>query len=125
MRMAKAPQKHIDKLRNFLQFTEELCKIDPTNSREWEKLKEDWEDDEDYTEIIKDCESREGFKYEFYFDFFQSNISHIYGRILMGYEVLVENACNPELDYLDYNDDIKKGLELLEKTEEDERQNTN
>jgi hypothetical protein len=125
MRMAKAQQKHVDKLRNFLQFTKELCKIDPTNSREWKTLKQDWEDDEDFTEIIKDCESREGFDYDYYFNYFKSNISHIYGRILMGYEVLVENACNPELDYLDYNDDIKKGLELLEKTEENERQNTN
>jgi hypothetical protein len=125
MRMAKASQKHVDKLRNFLQVTELLCKIDPTNNREWEKFKEDWEHDEDYTEIIKDCESREEFVYEYYFNYFIRNISHIYGRILMGYEVLVENACNPELDYLDYNDDIKKGLELLEKTEENERQNTN
>ncbi len=112
--MAKAPQKHVDRLRNFLQFTEELIKIDPTINTEWEKLKRDWEEDEDFTKIIEQCEDKYGFKYEFYFDFFQSNISHIYGRILMGYEVLVENVCNPELDYLDYKDDIKKGIELVD-----------
>ena len=61
MRMAKAQQKHVDRLRNFLQFTEELCKIEPNNSREWGKLKEDCEDDEDYTEIIKDCEDKDVF----------------------------------------------------------------
>lgn len=28
MRMAKAPQEHVDRLRRWMQFNDELCKID-------------------------------------------------------------------------------------------------
>ena len=34
MRMAKAPQEHVDRLRTWMQFNDEFCKIDPTNQRE-------------------------------------------------------------------------------------------
>jgi hypothetical protein len=32
-------------------------------------------------------------------------------RIIYGYEVLVENVCDPDLDYLEYKPEIKKLLE--------------
>jgi hypothetical protein len=112
MRMAKAPIEHRNKLRNWLQFTDELSRIDPENSREWERLKEDWLEDEDFGPIIKHCEDDErGFVYEYYFDYYRSNISHIHMRILMGYEVLVDNVCDPDLDYLDFKPELKKLLE--------------
>jgi ketol-acid reductoisomerase len=34
-------------------------------------------------------------------------------RILFGFEVLVENACDPDLDYLDFNKEIKEALEKV------------
>jgi hypothetical protein len=32
-------------------------------------------------------------------------------RIVFGYEVLVENVCDMELDYLDFNKELKKLME--------------
>jgi hypothetical protein len=32
-------------------------------------------------------------------------------RVIIGYEVLVDNVCDPDLDYLDYKPEIKKLLE--------------
>jgi ketol-acid reductoisomerase len=39
-------------------------------------------------------------------------------RIIMGFEVLVDNACDPELDYLDFKKEIK---ELMEDSEAHEK----
>lgn len=35
MRMAKAPQEHVDRLSEWMQFNDELCHIDPSNNYEW------------------------------------------------------------------------------------------
>ena len=110
MRIAKAPQEHVDRLRNWMQFNDELCNIDTTNENEWEAFKNDWEDDERFVPIIKHCEDDKGFNYEYYMDYYRANISYIHMRIIFGYDVLVENACDPELDYLDFNKDIKEAL---------------
>ncbi len=114
MRVSKASQKSIDKLRAFLQLTEQISKIDIDYKADWKDLKNDWEDDEDFSTIIKEIEDENGFNPQLYFDYFKSDISHLYGRILFGFETLIDNCCNPDVDYLDFNDDIKKGLELLE-----------
>ena len=111
MRMAKAPQEHVDRLRTWMQFNDELSKIDPENSYEWISFKEDWEDQEDFMEIIKHCEDGQKFSWEYYMDYYQANISYIHMRIIFGYEVLVENVCDPELDYLDYKKEIKDLME--------------
>lgn len=111
MRMSKASKEHVDKLRSWMQFNDELCKIDPTYSNDWNAFKKDWEDDKDWDSIISHCEDDEGFNWEYYFDYYRSNISHIHMRIIFGYEVLVDNVCDPELDYLDYNKEIKEALE--------------
>ncbi len=112
--MAKAPQEHVDRLRTWMQFNDEFCKIDPTNQREWNEFKKDWEDEDDFMKIIKHCEDDEGFNWEYYMDYYQSNISYIHMRIIMGFEVLVDNACDPELDYLDFKKEIKELMEDCE-----------
>jgi hypothetical protein len=112
MRMAKAPKEHVDRLRIWLQFTDELSKIDPEYKKEWESFKEDWSEDEDFQPIIKHCQDENGrFVYPYYFDYFQSNISYIHMRIIFGYEVLIDNVCDPELDYLEFKPELKKLLE--------------
>ena len=111
MRMAKAPQEHVDRLRTWMQFNDELCKIDPTNEFDWKEFKEDWEDEDDFMKIIKHCEDDNGFNWEYYMDYYQSEISHIHMRIIFGFEVLVNNVCDPDLDYLDYKKEIKEKLE--------------
>ncbi len=115
MRLAKAPEEHVDRLRIWMQFNDELCKIDPRNEYEWNRLKEDWGDDESFSPIIKHCENSDGeFEFDYYMDYYSSHISHIHMRIIFGYSTLVENCCDPDLDYLDYNKEIK---ELFNKKE--------
>lgn len=44
------------------------------------------------------------------------NLSAIhFQRILFNLTTLLENCADPDLDYLDFNKNIKQGLELLEK----------
>lgn len=115
LRMAKASQEDINKLRTWLQFNDELCKIDAENEYEWGRLKEDWEDEDDFQKIIKYCENEGGFSWESYMDYYRSYISHIHMRIILGFEILLDNCCDSELDYLEFNQDIKQALEKFEK----------
>ena len=69
------------------------------------------EDEEDFSRIIDYCGDEDGFSYEYYFNYYQRYISHIHMRIIIGYEVLVHNCCDPELDYLEFNKEIKEALE--------------
>lgn len=116
LRMAKAPKEHIDRLRTWMQFTDELSQIDTDSQREWRSFIEDWKDEQDFMKIIKHCtDENDCFSAEYYFDYFRSHISHIYMRIIFGFDILLENCCNPKLDYLDFNKDISQGLDLLEK----------
>ncbi len=119
--MAKAPQEHVDRLRRWMQFNDELCKIDPTNHFEWNRFKKDWEDEEDFNKIIKHCQDDQGFTWEYYMDYYQSYISHIHMRVILGYDVLVENACDPDLDYLEFNPEIRNLLEGLAKFVENQK----
>jgi hypothetical protein len=115
VRMAKAKQKDIDKLRTWLQLNDQLAKIDPINEREWIQLKKDWEDEEDFSEIIKEIsDESEWFSIENYFRYYNAHIAHIHGRIIFGFTTLLDNCADPDLDYLDFNKDIKAGFELLE-----------
>lgn len=116
LRMAKAPKEHIDRLRIWLQFHNELCQIDPTSEYGWKRLKEDWEEDEEFGAIIKHCEDEDkNFSWEYYMDYFERHISHIHVRIIMGFEVLVDNCCDPNLDYLDFKPEMKKAFEAYTK----------
>jgi len=111
MRLAKAPQGDIDTLRSWMQFNDELCKIDTTNNVEWESFRTDWEDEEDFKKIIEQCEDEDGFNFEYYLNYYQRKISHIHMRIIFGYETLVDNVCDSELDYLEFNKKIKEALD--------------
>ena len=108
MTMSKAPQEHVDRLRIWMQFNDELCKIEPTNKYEWKEFKNNWSEDEDFSSIIKHCENDEGFSWEYYMGYYQSNISYIHMRIIFGFEVLVDNVCDPDLGYLEFKPEIKK-----------------
>ena len=104
--MAKAPQEHRDSLRIWLQFNDEICKINPENSYEWTRLKSDWEDDDQFGPIIKHCEDGGEFSWEYFMDYYERNISYIHTRITLGFDVLVDNVCDPALDYLEFKPEI-------------------
>ncbi len=65
-------------------------------------------DEEDFTKIIKHCEDDQRFTWEYYMDYYQSHISWIHMRVIFGFEVLVDNVCDPDLDYLEFKPEIKK-----------------
>lgn len=115
LRMAKASEKDIKTLRTWLQFNDELSKINPSNEYEWNSLKNDWEGEDDFMQIINSISDEDGFNMEYYFDYYNHKISYIHMRIILGYEILLDNCCNPELDYLDFNAEIKEALEKIEK----------
>lgn len=109
MKLAVATIEETDEVMSFLQFMDE-CAGEP-----WDCLKDDWEDDENYGPIIKQCSNEEGdFDSELFFNYFSTHISHKYPRVVFGYRTLYENCSDQNLDYHDFNPDIKKGLELLE-----------
>ena len=107
MKMAKAPQEHVERLIRWMQFNDELSQFNPLNKFEWNVFIEDWGDDKRFQPIIHHCVDDYGFNWEYYWDYYQREIAHIHMRILFGYEILVDNVCDPDLDYLDYNKELK------------------
>jgi len=80
IRMAKAPKEDIDEVANFLQELEEKT--------------------DNYD--VSDGELGE---------WVNQNFHRVYGkydRILTGFSVLIDNVCDPNLDYLDYTPEIKR-----------------
>jgi hypothetical protein len=80
---SKATQKDVNEMREFLFQLEE--KID--------------DQDIPLSEIGKFCHAR-----------FKSDCGRHFRRVLFGYETLVENACDPELDYLEWKPEIKAAI---------------
>ncbi len=80
--MAKASQSDVDAVRDFFQALE--SKLDY-----WETT------DESLGQWLETA---------------YPTISSAWERILLGYEVLVTNACDPTLTYLDYKPEIKQAL---------------
>ena len=125
MKVAKADQEEFDKVYNFINVMEALF-----DDRGWHSHEEDWRDwdDEDpdkqlLLEIEKEVKESDGeniwdgvdnrlILYEFIKRKWQSaNYSGSFGRIVCNADVLIDNVCDPELDYLEYKPDIKEVLE--------------
>ena len=98
MRMARSSPEDINQLREFFFKLEELL--------------EDWEKDEcDIGQWITENYSEQCGRH--------------WQRLLMGYETMFENACNPNLDYLSWKPEIQEAINAftasnksLEPTEE-------
>jgi hypothetical protein len=106
MKMAKAPKEDISKLSFWMMFNDVLCKYDPTIRTQWKELKEEL-GEENFGVIYKHCEDEDGrFEWEYYMDYYREQISHIHMRIIYGYEVLLDNVCDPEADTLEYKKEI-------------------
>lgn len=46
----------------------------------------------------------------------KANYCGSFGRIVCDCEVLIDNVCDPDLDYLEYKPEIKAAMELYEKS---------
>jgi hypothetical protein len=117
MRMAKADQEDFEKTRKFLQSCESLW--DNRNRYSFRCLEDEWEDwddgDEDKIEMLKirkDLSIEEGqsesevdnrlIVYEFIKRRYKECDCH-WNRVVMGGQILIEQVCDPQKDYLDYS----------------------
>ena len=89
LRMGKAPKSELERIRRFFDELEEINH----ESDDIEKLG------------------------EFIYSWLQSPNFSI-ERVLMGYQVLIDNACDPSLDYLDFKPEIKDAINAFEKTKQ-------
>lgn len=106
LRVSKTNDDEIFKLNSLLNEIEGLSK-DFRSGRGFDDI--DWEDYEELSTLPKnDIEE------------FLIKLTHLissvhFQRILFNCSTLLENCADPDLDYLDFNKDIKEGLNLLEK----------
>lgn len=104
LKLAKTSQAEIDSLFAIL------------NEAEWLKkeLQNNFLEDIDFSEFeIMQSFDRENTE-QFLTDFVSHLSSIHFQRILFNCQTLLDNCADPDLDTLDFNKDIKRGLELLE-----------
>jgi len=125
MKVAKADAEEFDRVYNFINVMEALF-----DDRGWcshEESWRDWDDDDPdkklLLEIEEEVKESDGesiwdgvdnrlILYEFIKRKWQSaNYSGSFGRIVCDADVLIENVCDPDLDYLEYKPDMKEVLE--------------
>lgn len=126
LKMAKADPEEFDKVMDFVNIMDDFFdnKFFSTEE-EWREWDDDNEDKKMLLEIEKELiEDGEGTSvwddhpdnrlilYEFIKRKWRSvNYSGSFQRIVMDAQVMIENACDPDLDYLEYKPEIQKALE--------------
>ena len=124
MKVAKAEQEEFDRVYNFINVMEALF------DTRWCSHEEDWRDwnDKDpdkqlLLEIEQEVKESDGeniwdgvdnrlILYEFIKRKWKNaNYCGSFGRIVCDADVLINNVCDPDLDYLEYKPDMKEVLE--------------
>ncbi len=114
MKMAKASQDDLDKMRLFYQVMEAYYQAACENHH-------------DFTDLFKDSEMEQissafNDKGEFDIDaFLRLSYDHLlsgFFRVHFGYQVLLSNACDPSEDSLQFKDWIKQSIEVLSEIDE-------
>lgn len=126
LKMAKAEPKEFDEVMDFVNIMDDFFDNKFFSTEEdWREWDDDNEDKKTLLEIEKELiEDGEGTSvwddhpdnrlilYEFIKRKWRSvNYSGSFQRIIMDAEVMIENACDPDLDYLEYKPEIQKALE--------------
>lgn len=136
MKAARAEQKEIDSVQEFYNLVESLWDGRWDRSEDWREWDDDNEDKKRLLEIEEELKEYEGtdinghvdnriLLYEFFKERFnQVDYYGSIGRVLMNADVLVGQVCDPELDYLDFNKDIKAALEYWNETHPDDAEKT-
>ena len=106
MKVAKTNDEEITRLNTLLNEIEWLSKEFRSGS-DFSDI--DWDDYEQLSKLPKDDVE------EFLKVLCHTIAGNHFQRILFNCSTLLENCADPNLDYLDFNPDIKAGLELLEK----------
>ncbi len=82
LKMAKASPEEVENLRRFFNTVETMFE------------KYNWQNDEQFIKVLKKKFNQVQWQ-----------------RVVMGYEILVENMCDPNLSYLDYKPEIKNSYD--------------
>jgi hypothetical protein len=106
MKVAKTNDEEISRLNALLNEVEWLSKEFRSGS-DFSDI--DWEDYEQLCKLPKDDAE------EFLKVLCHTIAGNHFQRILFNCSTLLDNCADPNLDHLDFNPDIKAGLELLEK----------
>jgi len=104
MRMAKASKDDIDRLRKFFQMIEEVMDYGtlthPPTGPDGEGAEEEV-DDIRLCELIREHWGHRG----------PGVGAGSWFRVVFGVDVLIDNCCDPDLDYLEFKPEIKSALE--------------
>lgn len=133
LKMAKANLEEFERTMKFVNIMEALFEPHHYSLIDSETSWRDWDDDDEdkqlLLEIEKEVLEEDGDCWDgrpdnriVLFEFIkrkwkESNYSGSFGRIIMDAEVLIDNACDPDLDYLEWKPEIKEALEKYEKEE--------
>lgn len=104
MRISKTNEDEIFNFLGLLNAIEALSK-DFYGGSDFSEI--DWGDYEEFLELPKDDSEK------FLKGLCGMLSKHHFQRILFNCSTLLENCADPDLDYLDFNPDIKAGLEIL------------
>jgi len=111
MKLKRTTEEEINKLTDFFNELTEYYK----NHREDDLDDVCWDD----YNIISEF-NHKNHEY-FLYDILKYLAYSKYDKILFNCSTLLDNCADKNLDYLEFNPDIKKGLELLEKSKQDEK----
>ena len=132
--MAKADPEEFERTMCFVRVMDALFvgRSIFSNEEDWRNWPDDDEDKKLFLEIEKEVIDEDGtvwdgkpdnrlVLYEFIKRKWRTvNYSGSFGRIIMDAEVLIQNACDPDLDYLEFNPEIKTAIEEYEKNHKTE-----
>lgn len=135
MKVAKAEKEEFDKVYDFINVMDDL--FDSrffSHEEEWRNWDDDDEDKKLLLEIEEEIKETDGediwgvdnrlILYEFIKrKWKKANWYGSFQRIVTDADVLIENACDPDLDYLEFKPEIKEALEKYN-NEQDEDKDT-
>lgn len=134
LKMAKADPEEFERVMSFVRVMEALFESRSffSNEEDWREWDDDDEDkkmllaiekevkEEDGTDLNGDADNRL-ILYEFIKrKWRQANFSGSFGRIIMDADVLIENCCDPNLDYLEFKPEIIAAMEEYENNHKEE-----
>lgn len=133
MRVAKAKEEEFERVGGFIRVMEAL--FDGRSFFSMEECWKEWDDDDEdkkmLLEIERDLLESEGEPVDnrlVLFEFIKkkwrkANYCGSFGRIVVDAQVLIDNACDPDLDYLEFAPKIKAAIEEYDKKNEGHEDN--
>ena len=137
MKAAKADKQEIEKVQKFYSLVESLWDGRWNSVEDWRDWPDDNKDKQEMLKIEQELIDTEGalvggqadnrlILYEFFKRrFMEVDYCGSIGRVLMNADVLVNQVCDENLDYLDFNPEIKKALEYYDEMHPEEAEEEN